>query len=147
MVLESTTTVPFCNACAAPFCPNSTCSTALVSETHIHTTSFSLTASAGVDAVFAPATSLPGVRFQTVISCPALTRLEAIGRPIIPIPTKAMRMFRIKSRNVDCVKGTESNWQLAKARRSLHFWQFWHLWQFWQLLTSVTIFSLLNSVF
>src|SRR5215475_11807645 len=51
MVLESTTTAPFSSPCAAPFGPNNTCSTALVSETHIQITSLPLAASAGVEQV------------------------------------------------------------------------------------------------
>ena len=92
MVLESVTTAPLSSACAAPLGPNSTCSTALVSETHIQTASLPLTASAGLAAVLAPATSLPALRFQTVTSCPALTRFAAMGRPIIPNPKKAIRI-------------------------------------------------------
>src|ERR1700694_2018836 len=105
IVLESATTAPLSSACTAPFEPKSTCSTALVSETHIQTASLPLTASAGLAAVAAPGTSLPALRFQTVTSCPALTRFAAIGRPIIPNPRKAIRIPWIKNSVGDCVKG------------------------------------------
>src|SRR6266481_4196470 len=75
MVLESATTVPFSSACAAPLGPNSTCSTALVSDTQIHTASLPFTASAGVAALVAPGTSF-GVRFHTVTSCLILAIIE-----------------------------------------------------------------------
>src|SRR5260221_7931852 len=54
MVLESTTTAPFCSVCETPLGPNRTDSTALVSETQIQTTSLFFTASAAVGAIFAP---------------------------------------------------------------------------------------------
>src|SRR5579859_6109208 len=105
IVLESATTAPLSNACTAPLGPKSTCSTALVSETHTQTASLPLTASAGLAAVLAPGTSLPGLRFQTVTSCPALTRFAAIGRPIIPNPKKAVRIpCRLKIHLPDGVK-------------------------------------------
>src|SRR5512140_1405769 len=98
---ESTTTMLLDRTTIAPPGPNKTACTALVSETHTHTASLSLAASAGVAAVVAPSTSR-GVRFQTVTSCPALTRLAAIGRPIIPRPKKATRMLGIKRSKAGC---------------------------------------------
>src|SRR5271156_39176 len=92
MVLESAIIMPAVRACSTPPGPNNTPSTALVSETHIHTTSAPVAASAGEAALRAPSTSLLPLRFQTATSCPALTRLAAIDRPIIPMPRKATRI-------------------------------------------------------
>src|SRR5579871_783116 len=94
MVLESATTAPAWSDCAAPPGPNNTWSTALVSETQSQTTSLPFVASAGVMAVVAPGTSLPPLRFQTLTSCPALTRFAAMGLPIIPNPKNATRICR-----------------------------------------------------
>src|SRR6266478_5178855 len=100
MVLESAIIMPAARTCSTPPAPNSTPSTAFVSETHIHTTSTPSAASAGEGALRAPSTSLPALRFQTATSCPALTRLAAIDRPIIPKPKKAMRIsFGSSKRN------------------------------------------------
>src|SRR5207248_10782914 len=95
MVLESAMIAPSDSAPSTPCGPNKTFSTASVSETHIHTTSAPCAASAGDVALRAPSTSLPGVRFQTATSCPALTRLDAIGRPMIPNPKKATRILTL----------------------------------------------------
>src|ERR1700730_3968643 len=84
--------MPSARAWFSPPGPNSTSSTAFVSETHIHITSTPSAASAGEAALRAPSTSLPALRFQTATSCPALTRLAAIDRPIIPMPRKATRI-------------------------------------------------------
>src|SRR5271157_5744631 len=92
--------MPAVRACSTPLAPNSTPSTAFVSERHIQTTSTPSAASAGETALRAPSTSLPGLRFQTETSCPALTRLVAIQRPIIPKPKKATRIEVIPSRTV-----------------------------------------------
>src|SRR5712692_9717597 len=89
MVLESTTIMPSVSDCSTPSGPKSTLSTAAVSETAIQTTSTPCAASAGEAATRAPSTCLPGVRFQTVTSCPALTRLVAIAWPMIPKPKNA----------------------------------------------------------
>src|ERR1051326_3650451 len=48
--------------------------------------------SAGVAAMRAPSTVLPGVRFHAVTSYPAFARLAAIGCPMIPSPRKVTRM-------------------------------------------------------
>jgi hypothetical protein len=61
------------------------------------TTSAPCAAAAGVGAMPAPSTSLPGVRFQTVTSWPALTRFVAMACPIIPRPKKATRMLQFTS--------------------------------------------------
>src|SRR6185437_16743026 len=90
MVLESTTIAPGFSDSIAPSLPNNVCSTAAVSETHSHTISTSLAASFGVAAERAPSTFLPGVRFQTLSSCPALTRFSAMGLPMIPSPRNAI---------------------------------------------------------
>src|SRR5258708_26001276 len=109
MVLESTTMVPLPSPSTAPCGPKITCLTALVSETQGHTPSLPLAASAGVRAVLAPGTSGPGVRFQTVTSCPALARFVAMGRPIIPNPKKATRiLLALKILLGDGVKSTVS---------------------------------------
>src|SRR4029077_13024465 len=92
IVLESTTIAPDPIVDSTPCGPNNTASTALVSDTHIHTTSASLAASAGDSATRAPSIFLPGVRFQTATSFPAFTRLAAIGPPMIPSPRKATRI-------------------------------------------------------
>src|SRR5258708_38487376 len=97
IVLESATTVPFSSAAAAPCGPNSTCSTDLVSETQIHTASLPFTASAADAAALAPGTFLPGGRFQTVTSCPALSRFVAMVRPIIPNLRNATRIVGIRN--------------------------------------------------
>ena len=68
---------------------------ASVSETHSQTTSAPCAAALGVGAMPAPSTILPGVRFQTVTSWPALTRLVAMACPIIPRPKKATRISEI----------------------------------------------------
>src|SRR6185369_9112427 len=78
---------------AAPCAPNSTLSTAWVSETQTQTTSAPPAASAGELAARAPSTFLPGVRFHTDTSCPAFTRFSAMGRPMIPRPKNATRML------------------------------------------------------
>src|ERR1041385_163223 len=92
MVLESTMIAPSLTVSAAPCVPNRTLSTAWVSETHTQTTSAPVAASAGDPAKRAPSTSL-GVRFHTDTSCPAFTRFNAIGRPMIPKPKNATRML------------------------------------------------------
>src|ERR1700733_7362707 len=92
MVLESAMIMPGDSDASAPPSPKSTLSTAFVSETHIQITSAPCEASAGDDAVRAPSTSLPALRFHTATSCPALTRLEAIECPIIPRPRNASRI-------------------------------------------------------
>src|SRR5207247_9295462 len=68
IVLESTIVMPSANDCSTPCGPKSTLSTALVSETDIQTTSAPVAASAGDEALRAPSTCFPGVRFQTVTS-------------------------------------------------------------------------------
>src|SRR4051794_23574237 len=118
MVLESTTTVPLVRPSIAPPGPNSTACTALVSDTQTHTASLSLAASAGVAAVVAPSTSR-GVRFQTVTSCPAFTRLAAMGRPIIPRPKKATRMLGIKRSQAGCRQVGPSNQPSAVQHSAL----------------------------
>src|ERR1700690_1319348 len=85
--------MPSASDCSTPSEPNNIFSTAAVSETHSQTTSAPCAAAAGVGAMPAPSTSLPGVRFQTVTSWPALTRLVAMACPIIPRPKKATRIF------------------------------------------------------
>src|ERR1700730_15101733 len=84
--------MPSARAWFSPPGPNSTSSTAFVSETHIHTTSTPSAASAGEAALRAPSKSLPAERLQTATWCPALTRLADIDRPIIPMPRKATRI-------------------------------------------------------
>ena len=77
---------------SAPSLPKITCSTASVSETQSHTTSAPCAAAAGVGAIAAPSTILPGVRFHTVTSWPAFTRFVAIAWPMIPNPRNATLM-------------------------------------------------------
>src|ERR1700675_597439 len=94
--------MPSARTGSTPPGPNSKSSTAFVSETHIHTTSAPSAASAGEAVLRAPSTSLPAERFQTATSCPALTRLAAIDRPIIPMPRKATRISFDSSRKDSC---------------------------------------------
>ena len=96
-MLESAMIMPSDSEASAPSAPNRTLSTASVSETHIQTTSAPCTAAAGVGATPAPSTSLPGVRFHTVTSCPALTRFVAIAWPMIPKPKNATRIAGFSS--------------------------------------------------
>ena len=112
---DRTTMAPLARPSIAPPGPKRTFWTALVSETQTHTASLSLAASAGVAAVLAPSTSR-GVRFQTVTSWPALTRLAAMGRPMIPRPKKATRMLGIKR-----VKGDGVKWEAASHQESAKF--------------------------
>src|SRR6266851_3362233 len=108
IVLESTTTMPSLSDSSTPCGPNKTCSTALVSETHIHTTSAPLAASAGDAAMRAPSTSLPGERFQAATSWPAFSRFAAIGRPIIPRPKKATRVQSSPETSNSNMRATEA---------------------------------------
>src|SRR5439155_23042235 len=84
IVLESAMITPSVNDCSTPSAPNTTLSTAAVSETQSHTTSAPCAASAGEVAGRAPSTTFPGVRFQNETSCPAFTRFVAIAWPMIP---------------------------------------------------------------
>ena len=77
-MLESAIIEPSASDCSTPSGPNSTFSTAAVSDTHSQTTSAPCAAAAGVGAMPAPSTKLPGVRLHTVTSWPALTRFVAI---------------------------------------------------------------------
>ncbi len=90
--------MPSVKDCSTPSVPKRVCSTAAVSETQSHTTSAPWAAAAGVGAMPAPSTNLPGVRFQTVTSWPALARFVAIDCPMIPKPKNATRMSNISLR-------------------------------------------------
>ena len=54
-------------------------------------------ASAGVSTAVAPMTAraASGERFHTVTACPALTRLAAMGLPMLPKPMKPILMSSI----------------------------------------------------
>src|SRR6202030_1574544 len=93
IVLESAMITPAASEGSAPSVPNNILSTAAVSETQSHTPSAPWAAAAGVGAMPAPSTILPGVRFQTVTSWPALTRFVAMACPMIPRPKKATRIY------------------------------------------------------
>ena len=45
--------------------------------------------------MFAPSTTLPGVRFHTVTSCPALATFVAMECPMIPNPKIATRILNL----------------------------------------------------
>ncbi len=126
MVLESTTVTPGRSTDSTPPGPKSTLSTALVSATHIQTTSASFAASAGVAAVRAPST-LFGERFHTVTSCPAFTKFAAIGRPMIPNPKyaiftrmppfqKAKNLIKSQSANVASIYAERTIMESLMAR-------------------------------
>src|SRR6266511_2670669 len=70
-------------------------STAGASASIVSTTSAPRTAAAGVSATWAPSSSscraVSSVRFQTGTSFPALSRLRAIGAPMIPVPSSVTR--------------------------------------------------------
>ncbi|OPZ41731.1 MAG: hypothetical protein BWY94_02324 [Actinobacteria bacterium ADurb.BinA094] len=66
------------------------------SRSIVKTTSALATAASGVAAARAPAATTSAVRvavrFQTVTSCPAASNRRAIGEPIRPVPSQAMRI-------------------------------------------------------
>src|SRR4051812_33434659 len=92
MVEESSTRAPG----AWSRTSDSTARTASGPNSMSTTTSAPATADATVRASVAPSSTrspaLPGVRFQTVTSCPARTTWAAIGTPIRPRPRKATFM-------------------------------------------------------
>src|SRR5258708_698754 len=110
MVLESAMIMPSASDCSTPSGPNKILSTAAVSETQSQTTSAPCAAAAGLGAMPAPSTILPGVRFHTVTSWPALTRFAAMACPIIPRPKKATRISKL-------LLGTKGLFELDMSKR------------------------------
>src|SRR3954451_4532384 len=99
MVDMSITRAPSSRPSAAPSSPNSTSSTSGASGTIVIAMPAWSAASAGEAAATAPFSSanrsaFSPVRFHTVRSKPALARLAAIGRPMIPSPRNATRSVR-----------------------------------------------------
>ncbi len=94
IVLESTTTVPFCIAPNTPFAPSSTFSTSGPSGNIVMTTRAACATSAGEFAAVAPAATSastgPRLRLWTTTSKPFLRRLSAMGLPMRPRPMKPM---------------------------------------------------------
>jgi hypothetical protein len=94
MVLMSTITDPRAAPSATPPGPKITCSTSGVSDTMVKITSDPRAASAGDAHAVAPA-SLSGCmdsgrRAFTRSAWPPLRRFKAMGRPMMPSPTKVM---------------------------------------------------------
>src|SRR5215475_15517863 len=132
MVLESAMIMPWLRDDSTPLGPNNRFSTAPVSATHIHTTSAPCAASAGEAAGTAPSGSLPGVRFHTLTVWPALTRLAAIGLPMIPKPKKATcisaLLIRIRPRELELTEPPRSSTRtgLVKCSRAVSWYQLFH---------------------
>ena len=86
----STSSLPGAAPAASPFSPNTTASTASVSDRQVKTISASRATWAAVSTALAPAalaaSSLTGLRPQTLSGKPALARRSAIGAPIRPRP-------------------------------------------------------------
>ena len=96
MVLMSTKISPGFAPSATPPAPSATCSTSAASETIENTTSQPAATSAALPAPLAPASSSGAIdsarRAHTVSSNPPLRMLSAIGRPMMPRPTKPIFM-------------------------------------------------------
>ncbi len=90
----STSSLPALPPSATPPLPNSTSRTAAVSARQSSTTSASAHSSAGVATALAPRSTsgwhFADERFHTTRRYPAASRRRHIGRPIRPIPAKAM---------------------------------------------------------
>ena len=94
MVDESITKVPSGRDASKPSSPRYTASTCLPAGSMVITHSAPLAASWAVSAVFAPSETSAATasfdRSNTVTSCPAFTRLLAIGPPMLPRPIKVI---------------------------------------------------------
>ncbi len=93
---RSTSTSPSASPARTPSAPPSTASSAPSSETQVKTRSRPVAHSRAVAASFPPLETMwlafAGVRFHTVRSCPAFRRLLAMGSPMVPRPTKPIRI-------------------------------------------------------